>query len=268
MIDNSLDRRTRAVAVVLAAWATTAGCASEEAPRLTAPVVVDASGMQPAATMLGYTVTVTVARAALRDLELTVGGDRHAARNSAGGWLIRRAWAHPGHQGGGEVTGELRGSLIVDWMKDGASLGVATLIQGRYRGANFTFRRATAAELPAGDKLVGHTFVLEGTANKAGRIVPFAAVLDMDQDTHLVGAPFDRQVMAADPPVLGLRLLPVDPSAPTETVFDQLDFFALADAAGSGRVDIVPGQPAHNLLFKALQIHDHYDVRTLPKEER
>jgi hypothetical protein len=221
--------------------------------------------MRPAATMLGYTVTVTVARAALRDVELTVGGDRHA-RNSGGGWLIRRAWAHPGHQGGGEVTGELRGALIVDWLNDGASLGVATLIQGRYRSANFTFRRATAGELPAGDRLVGHTFVVEGTASKAGRTVAFAAVLDMDDDTHLVGAPFDREVMAADPPVLGLRLLPADPSTPTETVFDQLDFFALADAAGSNRVDIAPGQPAHNTLFKALQIHDHYDVRTLPKE--
>ncbi len=237
-----------------------ASCASEEAPRVIAPVSVDASGVGPVTTDLGYSVTLTSARAALRDLQLTVAGEAHASLwRTIGAHLVRPAFAHPGHLAGGEVTGELPGPLLIDFLKDRSTLGNATLIVGRYRGANFFFRRAKAEELPAGDALAGHTFVIDGTASKDGRHVAFSAIVDVDENTGLVGAPFDLEVRAGATPALGLRFLPTDPTDAKDTVFDRIDFFAL-DGGALGAVAIRPGQEAHNVLRRALQVHDHYDV--------
>jgi hypothetical protein len=221
-------------------------------------------GPGPAPSDLGYRVTLTRARAALRDLQFTTGGAAHAGR-----WRrsflalapVRPAYAHPGHAAGGEITGELPGPLLADWTATppGAPLGTATLVAGRYTGANFRFRRATAAELAAGDPLVGHTFELAGSVVRDGRTVAFIALVDLDEDARLVGAPFAADIGPAAGPTLGLRFLPTDPTAPANTLWNGIDFFALAGDAVELRIE--PGQEAHNRLRRALQVHDHYDVR-------
>jgi len=223
------------------ALALATGCASEEAPRVSLPVAIDASAAsRPARTDLGYTVTLTRARAALRDLQFTVGGEAHTALlDRLGRWLLPAAQAHPGHPAGGEVVGELPGPLLVDWLKSGAAMGTAVMVAARYQGANFGFRLAGGAELPAGDPLIGHTFAFEGTASKDGRKLPFSAVVDVDPAAFLIGAPFDHEVKAGSAETLMLRLLPSDPTDGADTIWNQIDFFTLP-GADSGWATIAP----------------------------
>ncbi len=249
------------VAAVVLGAALAGGCSSEEAPRVSLPVAVDASAASKAVTSdLGYTVTLVRARAALRDLQFTVGGETHTSwLRRLGDLIVPVAHAHPGHAGGGEVVGELPGPLLVDWLQEGASMGVALMLAGKYQGANFGFRIAGAAELPAGDPLVGHTYAFEGTASKNGRTLAFSALVDVDASAALVGAPFDHEVVAGRPEALGLRLLPVDPTDASDTIWNQIDFFSLPGAA-AGAATLAAPQEAHNRLVRALRVHDHYDI--------
>jgi hypothetical protein len=237
------------------------GCGSQEAPRLLLPVTIDASQAAAAVTSdLGYSVTLTRARAALEDLQFTTGGETHLALlERVERWLLPVAQAHPGHGAGGEVVGELRGWFLVDWLRNDAAMGTATLVASRYRGANFGFRTATASELPASDPLIGHTFHLEGTASRDGRTIGFTALLDVDETAVLIGAPFDHQIAEGSTEALGLRLLPTDPTDARDTLWNQVDFFALAGAA-SATVQIAAPQEAHNVLVRAFRAHDHYDI--------
>jgi hypothetical protein len=262
-MSNSPCRPTRNIATSLyLALMAAGGCGSEEAPRVSLPVKVDASQARQATTSdLGYTVRLTRARAALEDLQFTTGGEAHLALlDRVQRWFIPRAEAHPGHGAGGEVVGELRGQFLVDWLSDDAAMGIAVLVASHYRGANFGFRNASAGELPPGDPLAGHTFHLEGTASKDGRTVSFTALLDVDVTASLIGAPFDHQVSEGSSDVLGLRLLPADPTDGRDTLWNQVDFLALADAASATTVHIAAPQEAHNRLVRALRTHDHYDI--------
>lgn len=224
------------IALVIALFA---GCSSEEAPRLAVPLVVDASGLAPVTTDRGDLVTVTRMRAALRDFRFTTGGQAHAWR-----WLLPRAHAHPGHLTGGEVTGELAGPVVVDLADDGAAIGTAVLIPGDYRGAELTLRRP--------DAQASHTFEIEGSVAREGRVRPFTALVDLDEDIRLVGAPFQHRVAKDAQVVLGLRFLPVGAMG---TVFDGLAF------EGDDPITIRAGTEAHNRLRRALQVHDRWEVR-------
>jgi hypothetical protein len=250
----------KSLSLVVALITTAAGCESQEAPRVRLPVVVDASGVAATATDLGYTVILSRARTALRDLQFTTGGETHASLfRRIGAWLLPSAHAHPGHSAGGEVTGELAGPLVVDWLVEGGVVGQANLIVGRYEGLNFTFRRATATDVPAVDPLLGHTIHVEGTAAKDGRTVAFSAAVDLDEGTQLVGAPFEQQIEEGKTATLGLRLLTIDPADAKNTLWNGIDFFALA-AAGE-TVAIGPGEASHNQLRRVFQVHDHYDMK-------
>ena len=261
----------------------TFACSSEEAPRVPVPIRVAAVPSAPFETDLGYTITLTRARAAVRDLAFTIGGKTHARLKKhdvprgtrflarLGDWLLPAARAHPGHAAGGEVTGALPGTFVIDWLDLGAEIGTATLIVGDYSGLNLTFRRATAGELLAGDSLVGHSFELGGTAQKDGRSLTFSALVDIEEGANLVGAPFLAENRGRIDPTLRplridettgttleLRLLPKGPTQTTDSLFTQIDFFALAGTSQS--LAILPGTEAHNRLGRVLQTHDHYTV--------
>ena len=175
-------------------------------------------------------------------------------------WLMSRAWAHPGHYAGGNVTGELGGAFILDWSAhDGMSLGVAEMLTGDYNGMNFSFRAADAADsLDAADPLLGHAAHFAGIATRDGVSVTFMALLDFDAGAQVVGAPFELLVEADTKTVLGLQLLPTDP-VESKSLFDGLDFAAL-DEDGDGDINIVPGDEAHNILRRTAQLHVHYDA--------
>ena len=232
---------------------------SEEAIEVPLPVVVSADGMVPGQSDEGYQVTVTRVRAALSDLELTVGGETHDEGALARLWglVVGTAHAHPGHASGGEVTGAMPGPFVVDWMDSGAALGTASLLEGDYEGANFTFRRAGSEHgLDDGDPLIGHTFAIEGTAEKDGDTIRFDALIDVDDGTVMVGAPFVLEVRSGIQRTLALEMDLTDP-VDGKHVFTGVDFAAL-DGDGDGEVAIRPGDDAHNILRRSVQVHDFY----------
>src|SRR6478735_7939545 len=85
------------------------GCQpAQEAPRLELPLVVDESGIETTTNDLGFDITLSEARMAVRDFQFTTAGELHTASLSQKLWsfLIPAALAHPGHYEGGEVIGE------------------------------------------------------------------------------------------------------------------------------------------------------------------
>lgn len=229
---------------------------SEEAAQVTLEVVVDGTGLTLATNELGWTVEVEAFELAVQDMEFTVEGEAHtSALERLERLLVAEAHAHPGHLAGGVVTGELPGLHRVDFTEDGASLGRATLLTGRYSGGNFGFGRSEASGLP---ELVGHTAWIEGTATQGAVSIAFTALLDVDPSARLVGAPLELEVGPDTGVRLGLRVDLTDPIE-GDTLFQKLDFGAL-DEDGDGVVAIRPGDAAHNTLRRTLQDHDHYEI--------
>lgn len=229
---------------------------SQEAARVELAVAVDGGALVDAATDLGWTVRLDAARIAAGDLEFTIQGEMHAAARL---WdlLVPSAIAHPGHYAGGDVTGALPGSFVLDWVDgDGRELGRAELLVGDYHGCNIAFRRAD--ELPASDPLAGHTAYFAGVASKDGLDLGFTAVLDLDPGAAVIGAPFDLDIDEASAVTLGLQLRQRDDTSGA-ALFDGVDFAALAPGDG-GPVVIAPGDPAHNVVRRALQSHVFYAI--------
>src|SRR5690554_1121890 len=248
-----------------------------EAPRVEIPVVVSGAGLTPVTTDLGYAIEVTEARMAFNNLAFTIAGEAHANFfwQNLSQAIIPSAHAHPGHFAGGEVTGELLGEFVVDWLANSEQqLGVATLLAGTYTGANFTFARASQDWLEAGDPLIGHTAIFAGVATRAGTSTPFTIVIDSPEDRELVGAPLTRADdttnsfrahidAASSSGTLRMQLVTEDP-VEHDTLFDGIDFAALS-ADADGVVHIAPdsqatSEDAYNLFRRTFQLTDHYMV--------
>lgn len=246
----------------------------EEARQVDVPVVADASGLTPTTTNMGYSVELTEARLALENVLFLVAGEAHARAP----WrrlldvLVPSAHAHPGHYQGGEVTGELPGRWVVQWLPEAtAELGVARLLVGSYQSANFRFTTASAEDgVASDDPLFGHTALLRGRAAR-DRAIDFLAVIDAPPERDLVGVPFEHDVRESADTALGLRWLTED-AVQAETLFDDVDFAAL-DADEDGQVTLAPGATdplelaAYNTLRRAVLTHDHYDVRPTAHRE-
>lgn len=255
--------------VVVLAGLHACGPEGSEPAQVLLPVTAGPTGIQPCVNDLGWAITLTQARVAVADLEFTIEGETHAALRPTSPrrpapWrgladlLIPAAIAHPGHQAGGQVTGSLDGTFLLDLIH-GSTLGTATLLEGDYHGMNLAFRTAGPGDgLEADDPLAGHTAFLAGTASRNGIDIAFTAILDVAPGTMMVGGPFDLKVRPGMDAALVLTLYTIDP-AEGDTLFDLLDFGAL-DTEGSGTVAIAPGQAAHNVLAKTLIRHDHWGI--------
>ena len=240
--------------------------APKEPPRVSLPLEVDAAGIVPMSTDLGYEVELMELRISVEDFEFTIAGEVH--ETSLMGWagelLIPSAWGHPGHYQGGDVTGELMGHFDLDWIaEDGRNLGDATLIVGTYSAANFTFARADASKLEMDDPFGGHTALLAGVARRDGDSIAFRFVIDSPEDRSLVGAPFEVELVETDTAPLRLRFETIDPIE-GDTLFDGIDFAAI-DEDADGQIEISPEATgleldAYNQLRRTLQSHDHYRV--------
>lgn len=237
------------------------GCTpSQEAQRVQLEVEVGDAALAIGDNDLGWRIELVAARIAVTDLQFTILGEMHEASAWLPSWVIGRAWAHPGHLAGGDVTGELIGAFVLDWVAGGgARLGSAEMLTGVYQGLNFGFRAAAASDgLAADDPLLGHTAYFAGTASKDGRAVVFTAQIDIDAGTMMVGAAFDLEVERSGQAVLAVQLVPVD-AIDGLSLFDGLDFAAL-DPDGDDVVAISPGDAAHNFLRRTVQSHVHYSV--------
>jgi len=229
-----------------------AACTStEEAARVDLPVSTAGTSFAPAATDLDYQVSVERMSVAVSGIQFTIEGEMHTGLAPPG------TVAHPGHSAGGEVTGELPGDYVFQWSgQTRPTLGVATMIVGYYLGANFSFRTAVAADVPAGDPLVGHAIHLSGTVSKAGVSKPFDALFDVEPNTNVIGAVFEDEINETSTETLGFVFFPTDPSE-GDTPFDGVDFFTTFTGAS---IEIRPGSDTHNIIRRAIQTHDHYGV--------
>jgi hypothetical protein len=246
------------------------GLDSEQAERVTVPIVVDGTGTGDFTNAEGYTIHFTTFRVAFDNVELTTGGEMHASLvRSLHDFFVPTAYAHPGHYAGGEITGEMDGRFVVDWLQDGASLGDATVLEGDYEGANFVFTIAKEGDVTPDDPLLGHTMQIEGTATKDGETWTFRGFIDEEDGKRVVGLPIGDEyegdaatphleVRAGDDLELGLQLIMVDPLE-MDTAFDNLDFAAMDDD-GDGECVFAAGEIPYNLLVKQLQVHDQYWV--------
>lgn len=251
-------RRIQAGVIVMSAGL---ACApSQEAVRVQLGVALDASTVADSTNDHGWTVALSEARIAVKDLQFTIQGEMHGSTAWLEGWLIRRAWAHPGHYSGGDVTGELVGEFVFDWVgHDGMMLGTGELLTGDYNGINFTFRAAGPSDgLAADDPLSGHTAYFSGVAHKDGEAIAFTAALDVNAGTQMVGAPFEMTVEADTRATIAIQLEATDP-VEGRSMFDGLDFAAL-DEDADGVVDIAPGSAAHNIFVRTIQSHVHYNA--------
>ena len=240
------------IATTLTATALAAGCTdTEEAARIELPVTTSSELPAVATTDLGYEVAVSRVEIAVTQIQFTIEGEMHAA--APPGTIL-----HPGHSAGGEVTGELPGRFLLRWTgQPEPSLGLATLLVGDYRGANFTFRAADDDdELAADDPLRGHAIRITGTVTRDGTSRPLDAIFDVERDTAVIGAVFATTLTESSTGTLAFSFLPTDPEE-LDTAFDGVDFFSLAP---DGPIEIRPGSDAHNLLRRVITTHDHYAV--------
>jgi hypothetical protein len=237
------------------------------------PVIVDAAQIEQVTTDLGYKVEVSEARIMGKDFTFAIAGELHAASllQRSYDWLIPDALAHPGHYQGGDITGEMPGTFLLDWLPGkNVELGEASLIVGQYHSANFVFSRATGTDVDEEDPLLGHTALLRGTATKGGQSVSFSALIDSPKDRQLVGIPFEAKLDEASDVALHLLLKTVD-TLEGDTLFDGLDFLDL-DEDENGELEIVPDsksenlEKAYNLLRRTLQTHDHFQIKAVHLE--
>lgn len=241
------------------------GCAAEEAPRVELQVVVDGSRVVPTKTDLGYTVALSEARMVLGDVLFTVRGEAHAShKKSVGDWLIAPAYAHPGHYQGGEVSGEMPGRFVVDFLEgDGAVMGTATLLTGNYESANFTFGHGDGD-----DFLLGITAVLAGVATRDsdGKTFQFVAQIESPKGRELVGAPFELKVTEQTSNKVGFRLTPTDLYG-KKSLFDGINFAELADGeelitfSASNENEAI--RENYFRIRRTFQTHDHFEFVSL-----
>ena len=237
-----------------------------EAPRVKLSVVVDDSELSPFTTDLGYEVELSDVRVVMKDLSFTVAGETHTASlwRSIVEYSIPSALAHPGHEQGGEVTGELLGDFTVSWPSDaGRELGVATLIAGSYSALDFTFSSGSATQLSADDPLIGHTIALSGVAKRDAQETSFTMVFDAPEDRALIGAPFDVVISSKTESAIGLHFTAVNPRE-SGTIFDAVDFADL-DRDSDGVVTISPEtietEETYEMIRQEVFTHTYYSAR-------
>ena len=254
---------------------TTVACDStqdaSEAPRAELAVEINSNAPTEVTTDLGYNVEVNEVRIAIKDLQFTVSGETHTASllQKVSDFVFPVAYAHPGHYEGGEITGELKGSFIVDWFDDSStSLGAGTLIGGEYTAANLFLDRGTEVNgLDATDPLIGHTAIISGTATKAGESVDFTFTVDSPEDLQIVGVPFEVEIDSNSNGTIGLQFVVQNPiNEDVDTVFDNIDFISL-DSDNDGELLLEPPAEdaevddtvrAYNIFKHKFERHDHF----------
>ena len=236
---------------------------SEEAQRFSVPLGVEpASVAAPFETDLGYEVEVTEMRAVLTGMEFTSKGERiDKSRLSVLGsaaleWVLPTAMAHPGHDGSGVILGELTGRHVVTLSQD-EQLGEALLLEGQYSGVNIGLGNSDASDgLEEGSPLRDHAVVIEGEARRGERSWRFITQVSFSEDVRVIDVHFNADLRGgppATPPRLAASMLSED----GETLFDGVDFEALASDAEVMVIDAEAGEPYFRLR-KRLEGHNHW----------
>ena len=237
--------------------------AGDEPEQLTLTVTGSNTGIKDCVNDLGWHVAVNRFEVSFQNLEFTIEGDTHAGLlKRISDVVVPVAQAHPGHLAGGEVTGELPGSFVVDFASPHPTvLGAGTFLEGQYNGMNLYFTTAIkGADGSTADPVVGHTAYIEGVAQKDTTRIPFHITLDIEDNLQMIGGVMDLTVTADTVTAPDIALQTIDPFE-NDTLFDGVDFGAVPTDT-SGTAVITPGQDAHNYMMKDLISHDQWMVIT------
>lgn len=205
-----------------------AGCGAEGRRSMTVPVTAGGAGAEPFAASDGGTVALSEASIAFSDLRL----EEPAADEGATARVFRllspiqAAYAHPGHDYPGDVTGELLGAFTVDLLADDQDLGGALCYEGRYATGRVS--------------LAGTAAILAGTHTGPGGDRAFRFVVPAEQD--IIGIPFEVDLSADAPPTsIGLGF---DPAKALQFVDWTGD-----DGDGDGVLTVADGTFANTATF-------------------
>jgi hypothetical protein len=173
---------------------------------------------------------------------------------------VRVARAHPGHYEEGGTIGEMLETTSVDLAAGPADLPLAAGITGTALSARFTFGVPPAG--PVAGELGQHVVVVEGTAVKDGRTLPFVAraesgdVLDAAGYPEVAGCPFTNGTIEADGVVtLTVRL---------SVWLDQTDFALVTPSTNGKPVVLDPTQTPHKAFVRGLMKAEAYAFSYAP----
>lgn len=255
--------------------ALSSACAQpREAPSVELPVMVDRSGLVTSNNDLGYEIQLSRARVVIENIAFAVDGEAHEHHEHVQqvgwmSWVFPVAYAHPGHFEGGEVTGELNGRFVLDWLahhKTPQKVGTALLLYGRYTSANFRLGRGGAQDgLASSDPLFGHTALLSGVARKGEEKVNFVAVIDSPPGRQVLGIPFALEVNAATDAPLGFRLHTLG-VIDEDSMFDGVDFAKLplnedGVAHIHGQTEDPTLRRAYARIRRSFQTQEQFDIK-------
>lgn len=256
---------------------TLSGCVDpKEAPSVELPVMVDRSGIVPSKNDKGYEIELQKVRVVVKNIAFAVGGEEHGGEQKSSkqqvsllDWIIAPAYAHPGHFEGGEVTGELSGRFVLDWLStqgEPQEVGTAFLLHGKYTSANFVLGRGSEEDkLQASDPLFGHTAVLEGEASKDDKTLKFVATIDSPEGREVLGIPFELDVHGGTTAPLGFRLHTLG-VIEQDSLFDGVDFASLKlDETGVARIGPETDDPANRRAYtrirRTFQTQEQFDIK-------
>lgn len=192
----------------------------------------------------GWSIALTKAIVATGPVWLYEGEPLFAARSS---WLVRTAFAHPGHY----APGAARGEMLTPWSVDllaGGVLGSGEGVTGLVRSATFGFASPPAG--PFASELGANVVVLEGTASKDEEVRVFRAEIGPDDladakgAMHIEGCPFEPAEMQSDGTVTITVKLPL--------WFDHVAFDDVPSSADGAPVVLGEGV-ARNQLVRGIK---------------
>lgn len=233
----------------------------EEPQEVTLPVSIDGRGLLlPTVNTGDWQVSVDTFDVCVENFEFTQEGEAHVSvLRRISNFLVPELMAHPGHLGGGDVTGVLDGAWVIRFMEKTIPLGDATLLEGAYNGFNMNFCIAGESHgITDEQPIFGHNAAISGVGKNGSQSVRFELFVDIADDPVLFGGIFEEGIAPSMQP--GLRLKPVlQDSIGGGSFFDGIDF-GLLDDDGDGFVSIEKGSEAHNILMKALMDHPYWSV--------
>ena len=196
---------------------------------------------------LGWSISMTEAYLSVGPLYYYSGDPvlslRHMEKSSlrsalamVGDWLVRPAYAHPGHYIAGAAMGQMLTPTTLDLLAGSVNLADGDGVTGSTNSAKFTWQSPPKGDLAA--SLDGHMVLTKGVASKGDMTIHFIAkadepeVHDGDDKSEVAGCAFGSTPGASGVNMdgNGTVTLTLSPSV----WFDEVDFSYVAPGGDAG----------------------------------
>ena len=245
-------------------FATACGGEAEQAQRFDVEVFTDGHALERFETDEGYEVELDVVKLRVQTLEFTTGGEAHAQGplQRLAQSIVPHAHAHPNHEAGGEVAGEVTGPLVLSWRPDElVAVDTGRFLEANYAGYNLDFTgEPTGEEDPLDEGLMAY---LEGSFDDGDEERPFVAAIEVSDVAQVFGGILQGRIPDEAPGGVALVLLVEDDWAQT-TLLDGVRFSQIeTDDEGVVHIDEDSAPAAHGMVRHSLREHGYYDGRLL-----